>query len=75
MSDREIVEYYYKHIEPNQDWLESDGRFFYATPDCDAFDYAEHSGSDIHWGMKPDVLKHIKEKPIREILKKIIENE
>ncbi|NIQ13235.1 MAG: hypothetical protein GTO02_02130, partial [Candidatus Dadabacteria bacterium] len=51
LTDKEVVDYYYKHIETDTNYKEVDGRFFYETPDIDEFDYAEHSGSDIQ-GMR-----------------------
>ncbi len=75
MSNSEIVEYYYTNIEPYHGWFESnDGRFYFATNKIEGCDYVEHSSSTIQFMMKPRVEQHIKEKPIREALKDIIEN-
>jgi hypothetical protein len=58
MSDKEVVEYYYKHICPNDKWKEMDGRFFHFSEEHQMF--FEHSGSDIFMAMRPAVLEHIK---------------
>jgi len=58
MSDKEVVEYYYKHIRPNDKWEEENGKFYYFVEDYNMF--FEHSGSDIFMCMRPAVFAHIK---------------
>lgn len=59
MSDNEIVEYYYKHIELEREvkYDEERDSWYYKVDDL----WFEHSGSDIHLGMKYDVLEHKKQ--------------
>ena len=61
LTDKEIVEYYYTHIEPNAIWNEESGRFYGGEEEDGKLIFYQHSGSDIHLSMKPKVLKHMKE--------------
>jgi hypothetical protein len=72
MTDKEVLEYYSKHIDTNFKWMGSDGRLFAATPECDTFDFCELAGSDMLFHYRPEVEKHIKEKPIRETIKEVL---
>lgn len=53
LTNDEIVNYYYKNIEPNTKWRKDDkGRYFYLSK-SDEYLWAEHSTSDIILTMKP----------------------
>jgi len=62
MSEREVLEYFYTYIRTDGEYREDEkGRFFYATPDQEDFDYVEHSGSDILF-MRFDIERYLNEK-------------
>jgi hypothetical protein len=78
LTDKEVVEYYYTHIDKKTKWIEKDGMFFYYSDEHEAF--FEHSGSDMLMGMRPAVEEHIKKlerekNPVNLDLNKINGNE
>jgi hypothetical protein len=60
MSDKEIVEYYHKHIEPQTKWKEENGKLFYEVKDDENIKFAEYAGSDLFFVLRPAVFDHIK---------------
>jgi len=59
MSDEEIIEYYYKNIDAKTKWKKLDNKYFYYSEENDM--WAEHSTSDIYFGMKPYCPKRTRE--------------
>lgn len=56
LTDDEVVEYFYKHIRPEQKWKKIGDRDYYYYDEKSNI-WFEHSGSDILWGMRPDCPK------------------
>ena len=52
LSDDEIVEYYYKHIKPNNKWKKNGNSYYYYSENNNM--WFAHSGSDIFFGMRPN---------------------
>jgi thymidylate synthase len=51
LTDGEIINYFYTHINPTTKWKKIDNSYFYYVEEYDM--WCEHSGSDILWGMRP----------------------
>jgi len=59
LSDEEIIEYYYKNIDNKTKWKKSDNKYFYYSEQNNM--WAEHSTSDIYFGMRPHCPKRTRE--------------
>jgi len=61
MTEKEIVEYYHKHIDTETEWYESeDGRLFYEVKNDPNISFAQYAGSDVFMSLRPAVIEHIK---------------
>ena len=59
LSDEEIIEYHYKNIDTKTKWKKSDNKYYYYSEENNM--WAEHSTSDIYFGMRPHCPKRTRE--------------
>ena len=55
LSDEEVIEYHYKHNQPNDKWKKDGDSYYYFVEKSNM--WFEHSGSDILFGMRPNCPK------------------
>ena len=59
LSDDEIIEYHYKNIDTKTKWKKSDNKYYYYSEENNM--WAEHSTSDIYFGMRPHCPKRTRQ--------------
>ena len=55
LSDEEIIEYHYKNTDTKTKWKKSNNKYYYYSEENNM--WAEHSTSDIYFGMRPHCPK------------------
>ena len=59
LSDEEIIEHHYKNTDTKTKWKKSDNKYYYYSEEYNI--WAEHSTSDIYFGMRPHCPKRTRE--------------